>query len=345
MTDLFSPHRDAVVRSLERRFGNRELAEDAVQDALAAALACGEAPANPKAWLHVVAHRRAVDALRGHREAPYADPPEVGVACDAAEVVALRERVRTVLGALHAIPRRQRDALLLRTLEDRSYEEIGAQLDVDPDNAKQLVSRGRRGLRRRVAGVLPAPLLARVAEVFQRSFEIATGTAAGRTCAGLCVAAGAFASLSVEAPVVRQIAAAPVATAEPTTTPTATADKRRPKPRPRRTATATPTAVRTAVATPTATPVRTPSPTRTPAPTPTPSSKDAIVAPSALPTATPTPEGYAAEIRKLKQCPRTQAALRACAEAFREWSIERSQELAVPKAKRDYSRAGSNNAS
>ena len=341
MTDLFSPHRDAVVRSLERRFGNRELAEDAVQDALAAALASGETPANPKAWLHVVAHRRAVDALRGVREAPHAEVPEVGAACDAAEVVVLRERVRSVLGALHAIPRRQRDALLLRTLEDRSYEEIGARLEVEPDNAKQLVSRARQGLRRRVASVLPAPLVARLAELV----HVATGTAAGRTCAGLCVAAGAFASLSVEAPVVRQIAAAPVATAEATTTPTPTADKPRPKPRQRRTAsaTATPTAVRTAVATPTATPVRTPSPTRTP--TPTPSSKDAIVAPSALPTATPTPEGYAAEIRKLKRCPRTQEALRACAEKFREWSIERSQELAVPKAKRDYSRAGSNKAS
>src|SRR6478735_9974467 len=51
MTDLFSPHRDAVVRSLERRFG-RELAEDAVQDALAQALVSREEPANPKAWLH-----------------------------------------------------------------------------------------------------------------------------------------------------------------------------------------------------------------------------------------------------------------------------------------------------
>lgn len=339
MTDLFSPHRDAVVRSLERRFGNRELAEDAVQDALACALTSGETPANPKAWLHVVAHRRAVDALRGTREAPHAEPPELGTATDAAEVVVLRERVRSVLGALHAIPRRQRDALLLRTLEDRSYEEIGARLEVEPENAKQLVSRARRGLRRRVAGVLPGPLLARLAELL----HVATGTAAGRTCAGLCVAAGAFASLSVEAPVVRQMAVAPAATAEPTTTPTPTptarAKPRRERPAPRRTPTPTATPASTVVATPTATPVRTATPTATP------SSKDAIVAPRTLPTPTPTPAGYAAQIRKLKRCPRTQEALQACGAEFRAWSIEQSKRLDAPKADRSYSRAGSNNAS
>ena len=229
MTDLFSPHRDAVVRSLERRFG-RELAEDAVQDALAQALVSREEPANPKAWLHVVAHRRAVDAVRAAREAPHASLPETGVACDPAEELALRERVRSVLGALRTIPGRQRDALLLRSLEDRSYAEIGARLDVEPENAKQLVSRGRRSLRARVGALVPAPLFARAAEFFQRGFEVATGTAAGRACAGLCVV-GAFASLGAEAPVVRQLAAAPAATPTVTATPTSTPTSQRPRPR------------------------------------------------------------------------------------------------------------------
>ncbi|MDA0185432.1 RNA polymerase sigma factor [Solirubrobacter phytolaccae] len=337
MTDLFSPHRDAVVRSLERRFGNRELAEDAVQDALAAALACDEAPANPKAWLHVVAHRRAVDALRGHREAPHAELPEVAV-CDVAEVAVLRERVRNVLGALHAIPRRQREALLLRSLEDRSYEEIGARLEVEPENAKQLVSRGRRSLRRRVAGLVPAPLLARLAELLQ----VATGTAAGRTCAGLCVAAGAFASLSVEAPVVRQIASVPSATPEATST--ATPERRPPVSRERQ-KTPKPVATATATWTPTATPTpaRTAAPTPTATRTPQPSSEDELVVPQ--PTPTPAPEGQSAAMRKLMTCPRTQAALQACHAEFREWATEESKRLKAPKAKRDYPSAGSNKAS
>ena len=135
--------------------------------------------------------------MRAAREAPHASLPETGVACDPAEELALRERVRSVLGALRTIPGRQRDALLLRSLEDRSYAEIGARLDVEPENAKQLVSRGRRSLRARVGALVPAPLFARAAEFFQRGFEVATGTAAGRACAGLCIA-GAFASLTVE---------------------------------------------------------------------------------------------------------------------------------------------------
>lgn len=138
-------HRDAVVRALERRFG-RELAEDAVQDALEAALADPSAIQHPRAWLQVVAHRRAVDALRADREAPHAAPPEIGAACDTADVVETRERVRALLAGLRAIPGRQRDALVLRSLEARSYAEIAERLDVDPANAKQLVSRARRSL-------------------------------------------------------------------------------------------------------------------------------------------------------------------------------------------------------
>ena len=272
MTDLFSPHRDAVVRSLERRFG-RELAEDAVQDALAQALVSREEPANPKAWLHVVAHRRAVDAVRAAREAPHASLPETGVACDPAEELALRERVRSVLGALRTIPGRQRDALLLRSLEDRSYAEIGARLDVEPENAKQLVSRGRRSLRARVGALVPAPLFARAAEFFQRGFEVATGTAAGRACAGLCIA-GAFASLGAEGPVVRELASAPAATPTVTATPTPTSTPTRtPAAKPRRESpapvVATPTPVATVNSTPT--PVSTPAPREeivTPVPTP-----------------------------------------------------------------------------
>src|SRR5690349_19442946 len=248
MTDPFSPHRDAVVRSLERRFGSRELAEDAVQDALAIALADGETPPNPKAWLHVVAHRRAVDVLRGAHESPHAQPPELGCERDPLEVLSMREHVRSVFGALHRIPGRQRDALLLRSLEGRTYDEIGARLDIAPANAKQLVSRARRSLcltveadgidcasvrreleaaadrdvrapflvrphlracrecarchadlrraarRRRLGALLPVPLLHRLAELLQRTFEVTTGTAAGRACAGVCAAAGAFAT-------------------------------------------------------------------------------------------------------------------------------------------------------
>ncbi|MDA0174610.1 sigma-70 family RNA polymerase sigma factor [Solirubrobacter taibaiensis] len=312
MTDLFSPHRDAVVRSLERRFG-RELAEDAVQDALACALVSGEEPANPKAWLHVVAHRRAVDVLRAQREAPHAEPPEVGVACDPADELVLRERVRSVLGALRTIPRRQRDALLLRSLEDRSYAEIGAQLDVEAENAKQLVSRGRRSLRARVGALVPAPLFARAAEFFQRGFEVATGTAAGRACAGLCVA-GAFASLSVEAPVVRELAAAPAATPAVTATPAPTVVKERPKTPKRRVAPKpTPAATPVAAATTAATPSATPPPVATPIPTPPPSLQEKL----RVPTSDRETEALA-ERAKLRHCPRTQAALQRCGAQFRE---------------------------
>src|SRR5262245_10054148 len=58
-----------VLASLIARFGDFDLAEDAFQDAVAAALERwpeGGVPQRPAAWLTVAARRRAVDRLR-HR--------------------------------------------------------------------------------------------------------------------------------------------------------------------------------------------------------------------------------------------------------------------------------------
>ena len=60
----------AVLATLIRHVGDFQLAEDAVQDAFAAALATWPrdgVPANPGAWLTVAARRRAIDRLRRDR--------------------------------------------------------------------------------------------------------------------------------------------------------------------------------------------------------------------------------------------------------------------------------------
>lgn len=364
MTDPFSPYRDAVVRSLERRFGSRELAEDAVQDAFAIALAKPEPPPNPKAWLHVVAHRRAVDVLRGVREAPHAAPPETGCERDPLEVLSMREEVRSVFGALHRIPGRQRDALLLRSLEGRTYDEIGARLDIAPANAKQLVSRARHSLcltveadgidcaavrrelqaavqrntrapvlvrphlkacrecarchadlrsaarRRRLGALLPVPLLNRLTDLMQRTFEVTAGTAAGRACAGVCAAAGAFATFGPAPVVIQQVAQAP----------------------PRTTATPTPT--------PIATPARAEQPRRKPKSAPTPAAAPIIPRTPVLavtPTPTPAPETPASIHAEYRECKRDVERTVACLGE----AVERQRALASAhrgKEKRELAR-------
>ena len=66
----FRESRAAVLATLIRHVGDFQLAEDAVQDAFAAAVATWErdgVPANPAGWITVTARRRAIDRLRRTR--------------------------------------------------------------------------------------------------------------------------------------------------------------------------------------------------------------------------------------------------------------------------------------
>ena len=66
----FREERPAVLATLIRHVGNFQLAEDAVQDAFAAAVATWPrdgVPANPGAWITVTARRKAIDRLRRER--------------------------------------------------------------------------------------------------------------------------------------------------------------------------------------------------------------------------------------------------------------------------------------
>jgi len=66
----FREERPAVLATLIRHVGDFQLAEDAVQDAFAAAVATwlrDGVPSNPAAWITVAARRRAIDRLRRDR--------------------------------------------------------------------------------------------------------------------------------------------------------------------------------------------------------------------------------------------------------------------------------------
>jgi hypothetical protein len=75
----------------------------------------------------------------------------VGVGLDPAEVTALHDLVREVLGALAELPARQRQALVLQSLEGASLEDIAEHVGGDDGSAKALVFRARAGLRARLA--------------------------------------------------------------------------------------------------------------------------------------------------------------------------------------------------
>ena len=155
---LVARHRRSLVRHCAGILGPAD-AEEAVQDALLrahAALCRGTTVHHAGSWLHAIAHNTALNALRS-RAARVQCRPALEADEQAAEdgTAAQRVRLQELVTVVGALPSRQRDAIVMRELEGRSYTEIGQRLGASPSAVRQLINRARTTVRRRLAALLP----------------------------------------------------------------------------------------------------------------------------------------------------------------------------------------------
>lgn len=102
-------------------------------------------------WLHRVASNLCVDRLRRRRERALddaAEPPDE--AATPLEGIATRERAGALEAALGHLPERQRVAIVLRHIEERSNIEIAELLGLSVEAVESLLARGRRSLAERL---------------------------------------------------------------------------------------------------------------------------------------------------------------------------------------------------
>jgi RNA polymerase sigma-70 factor, ECF subfamily len=141
-----------VYRYVRRRTRSREDAEDVTQTVFAEAV-CGLEQSTPDsppilAWLYTVARRRLIDQQR-RQGAP------------AARVISLDEAriehrspddygvdvARTLAQGIAALPREQRDVVVLKVVEGRRFTEIAAHLGISEEACRARLSRALRTLR------------------------------------------------------------------------------------------------------------------------------------------------------------------------------------------------------
>ncbi|MCW3048803.1 MAG: polymerase subunit sigma-24 [Solirubrobacterales bacterium] len=153
----FREERAAVLATLIRHVGDFQLAEDAVQDAFASAVAAWRrdgVPANPGAWITVAARRRAIDRLRRDRSlADRAERVAELVRLEAQEEAAMSDesaivddRLRLIFTCCHpALDLPARVALTLRALGGLTTAEIArAFLVSEPAMGKRIVRAKRK---------------------------------------------------------------------------------------------------------------------------------------------------------------------------------------------------------
>ncbi|MFN2616218.1 MAG: RNA polymerase sigma factor [Thermoleophilaceae bacterium] len=179
------------------RFLPEPRAEDVVQQTFVnayAAMQGGNGELRLRGWLHRIAHNTALNALRdrGLQHEQLNDQLDGVERPD--QALERRQGLRDVLTAVQALPNRQRDALVLRELEGRSYEEIALELGVSGGAVRQLLNRARTTLRNGASAITPAGLVTRIpwseptGPVAARIAELC-GAGAGALAAKVCATA------------------------------------------------------------------------------------------------------------------------------------------------------------
>ena len=147
LDELYRLHAAEVFRYAYAVLGNRADAEDVTQTTFVNALRAlerGEKPRKPVNWLITISHNLIRQRFRQQQSRPVEVELDRDVA--AAESADDGPSIDDLVRALQRIPPTQRQALVLRELEGRSYDEIGALLDVSQSALEALIFRARRSL-------------------------------------------------------------------------------------------------------------------------------------------------------------------------------------------------------
>ena len=149
------PHLKAIYGTAYRMSGNPHDAEDLVQETFLRAYRAFDRytpGTNIRAWLHTILYRVRTDAFRRSRRSPQTvelagDGPAVPPPQDA-----LAAGGEDLARAVDALPEAFRAAVVLRDLQDLTYEEIAGVLGVPIGTVMSRIHRGRSLLRAALGG-------------------------------------------------------------------------------------------------------------------------------------------------------------------------------------------------
>jgi RNA polymerase sigma factor (sigma-70 family) len=202
-------YRGSLVRYC-RRLLPESRCEDAVQQALInahSALLASEDSIQLKPWLFAITRNAALNMLRQNGWNYEQIPSDFDGVRQPDQVFEERTRFEQTVEALTGLPERQRDALVMREFEGRSYDEIALLLGANGGAVRQLLNRARGALRAAASAVIPPPLVLRAAAALppgdgRRAAEILGGLGAAGVAqpSATALVAGTLVVGVVEAP-------------------------------------------------------------------------------------------------------------------------------------------------
>jgi RNA polymerase sigma factor (sigma-70 family) len=219
LVDLVRAGHDAAFEAIVQRYRRPLLAycgrllpdaraEDAVQQTFLSAyqaMTRDESELNLRPWLYRIARNASLNLLRQNGWSHDQLSENLDGVERPDQALERSEQLRSTVDAVKALPDRQRDALILRELEGKRYDEIAADLGVGDGAVRQLLHRARATLRAGASALTPVGLLERIAELGGG----AGGVGAVKVGAAL-LATGAIAGGTLATPITRHHGQKPV---------------------------------------------------------------------------------------------------------------------------------------
>jgi RNA polymerase sigma-70 factor (ECF subfamily) len=154
---LIRRHGPALHRYARRMTRDEDAVNDIVQETFVAAWRQIEnfrQESSVRTWLFAICARKVVDSHRVKRAVPIDDrllePAQASASSDPFAVVSNAEFLEALESALAELPVRQRSVWILREVEELTFPEIGAILNVSPDGARGHHHRARATLQQRL---------------------------------------------------------------------------------------------------------------------------------------------------------------------------------------------------
>lgn len=159
MLDAIAAERPYLMRLASRRLRNAEQSEDAVQSALAAAVASASrfaGKSSVRTWLTAILGNAMVDANRIRRREPLlGDLPakpapqtsDSSASCDPSEILQADELAVALWQALETMPSASAQAFVMRELEGHPTKHILRRLNLSPAQYWQRLHRARTAMR------------------------------------------------------------------------------------------------------------------------------------------------------------------------------------------------------
>jgi len=155
MAAIFRTYHQPLYRFCLAIVGNPQDAQDALQNTMVMVLRALPGERRHIAlrpWLYRIAHNQSIDLLRRRQQSVPLDENAPTVGDELAVRVEMRQRLRQLIVDLDALPRRQREALLMREAANLDFEEIAMALEITAAAARQTLYEARLSLRQMETG-------------------------------------------------------------------------------------------------------------------------------------------------------------------------------------------------